>query len=97
MKRCQYVTEKVLAAACKALSYHHVYMEGALLKPNLVTPGHACTQIFSNEEIVVVTITALCPTVPSALSGDTFLSGGQSEEETSMNLSAINKCSLLKP
>lgn len=42
LKRCQYVTEKVLAAVYKALSDHHVYLEGTLLKPNMVTPGHAC-------------------------------------------------------
>uniref|UniRef100_A0A8B9R0D8 Fructose-bisphosphate aldolase n=1 Tax=Anas platyrhynchos TaxID=8839 RepID=A0A8B9R0D8_ANAPL len=41
LKRCQYVTEKVLAAVYKALSDHHVYLEGTLLKPNMVTPGRA--------------------------------------------------------
>ncbi|OBS68796.1 hypothetical protein A6R68_02652 [Neotoma lepida] len=46
LKRCQYVTEKVLAAVYKALSDHRVYLEGTLLKPNMVTPGHACTQNF---------------------------------------------------
>ncbi|KAG3263994.1 hypothetical protein H1C71_000282 [Ictidomys tridecemlineatus] len=40
LKRCQYVTEKVLAAVYKALSDHHIYLEGTLLKPNMVTPGH---------------------------------------------------------
>ncbi|KAL0197305.1 hypothetical protein M9458_005845, partial [Cirrhinus mrigala] len=41
LKRCQYVTEKVLAAVYKALSDHHVYLEGTLLKPNMVTAGHS--------------------------------------------------------
>nr|KAF6289582.1 aldolase, fructose-bisphosphate C [Pipistrellus kuhlii] len=45
LKRCQYVTEKVLAAVYKALSDHHVYLEGTLLKPNMVTPGHACPNL----------------------------------------------------
>ncbi|XP_031244155.1 fructose-bisphosphate aldolase A isoform X1 [Mastomys coucha] len=97
LKRCQYVTEKVLAAVYKALSDHHVYLEGTLLKPNMVTPGHACTQKFSNEEIAMATVTALRRTVPPAVPGVTFLSGGQSEEEASINLNAINKCPLLKP
>uniref|UniRef100_A0A2K6BHZ2 Fructose-bisphosphate aldolase n=1 Tax=Macaca nemestrina TaxID=9545 RepID=A0A2K6BHZ2_MACNE len=82
LKRCQYVTEKVLAAVYKALSDHHIYLEGTLLKPNMVTPGHACTQKFSHEEIAMATVTAL---------------RRQSEEEASINLNAINKCLLLKP
>ncbi|KAI5939937.1 Fructose-bisphosphate aldolase A [Manis javanica] len=97
LKRCQYVTEKVLAAVYKALSDHHIYLEGTLLKPNMVTPGHACTQKFSHEEIAMATVTALRRTVPPAVPGITFLSGGQSEEEASINLNAINKCRLLKP
>ncbi len=39
MQTCQYVTEKVLAATYKALSEHHVFLEGTLLKPNMVTAG----------------------------------------------------------
>ncbi|XP_059011674.1 fructose-bisphosphate aldolase A isoform X1 [Mustela lutreola] len=97
LKRCQYVTEKVLAAVYKALSDHHIYLEGTLLKPNMVTPGHACTQKYSHEEIAMATVTALRRTVPPAVTGITFLSGGQSEEEASINLNAINKCPLLKP
>nr|XP_025862475.1 fructose-bisphosphate aldolase A-like [Vulpes vulpes] len=97
LKRCQYVTEKVLAAVYKALSDHHIYLEGTLLKPNMVTPGHACTYKYSHEEIAMATVTALRCTVPPAVTGITFLSGGQSEEEASINLNAINKCPLLKP
>uniref|UniRef100_A0A674K8T4 Fructose-bisphosphate aldolase n=1 Tax=Terrapene triunguis TaxID=2587831 RepID=A0A674K8T4_9SAUR len=98
LKRCQYVTEKVLAAVYKALSDHHVYLEGTLLKPNMVTPGHACTKKYSHEEIAMATVTALRRTVPPAVPGGiTFLSGGQSEEEASLNLNAINKCPLHRP
>ncbi|XP_015284049.1 PREDICTED: fructose-bisphosphate aldolase A-like, partial [Gekko japonicus] len=67
LKRCQYVTEKVLAAVYKALSDHHVYLEGSLLKPNMVTPGHACTKKYSAEEIAMATVTALRRTVPPAV------------------------------
>ncbi|CAD7673439.1 unnamed protein product [Nyctereutes procyonoides] len=97
LKRCQYVTEKVLAAVYKALSDRHTYLEGTLLKPNMVTPGQACTHKYSHEEIAMATVTALRSTVPPAVTGITFLSGGQSEEEASINLNAINKCPLLKP
>ncbi|XP_037125181.1 fructose-bisphosphate aldolase C-B isoform X2 [Syngnathus acus] len=97
LKRCQYVTEKVLAAVYKALSDHHIYLEGTLLKPNMVTAGHACPTKYSNEEIAMATVTALRRTVPPAVTGVTFLSGGQSEEEASVNLNAINTCPLAKP
>ncbi|KAM6298179.1 fructose-bisphosphate aldolase A, partial [Podargus strigoides] len=97
LKHCQYVTEKVLAAVYKALSDHHVYLEGTLLKPNMVTPGHACTKKYSPEEIAMATVTALRRTVPPAVPGITFLSGGQSEEEASVNLNAINRCPLPRP
>uniref|UniRef100_A0A8C3CER5 Fructose-bisphosphate aldolase n=1 Tax=Cairina moschata TaxID=8855 RepID=A0A8C3CER5_CAIMO len=97
LKRCQYVTEKVLAAVYKALSDHHVYLEGTLLKPNMVTPGHSCPTKYSPEEIAMATVTALRRTVPPAVPGVTFLSGGQSEEEASINLNAINTCPLVRP
>nr|KAF6289574.1 aldolase, fructose-bisphosphate C [Pipistrellus kuhlii] len=97
LKRCQYVTEKVLAAVYKALSDHHVYLEGTLLKPNMVTPGHACPIKYSPEEVAMATVTALRRTVPPAVPGVTFLSGGQSEEEASLNLNAINRCPLPRP
>lgn len=97
LKRCQYVTEKVLAACYKALSDHHVYLEGTLLKPNMVTAGHSCPTKYTNEQIAMATVTALRRTVPPAVTGVTFLSGGQSEEEASINLNAINTCPLKKP
>uniref|UniRef100_A0A2K5R0R4 Fructose-bisphosphate aldolase n=1 Tax=Cebus imitator TaxID=2715852 RepID=A0A2K5R0R4_CEBIM len=94
LKRCQYVTEKVLAAVYKALSDHHIYLEGTLLKPNMVTPGYACTQNFSQEEIAVVTVTALRCTIPPCTPPPPCC---QSEEQASINLNAINKWPLLKP
>ncbi|XP_032901770.1 fructose-bisphosphate aldolase C [Amblyraja radiata] len=97
LKKCQYVTEKVLGAVYKALSDHHIYLEGTLLKPNMVTPGHSCPTKYSPEEIATATVTALRRTVPPAVPGVTFLSGGQSEEEATVNLNAINKCPLSKP
>nr|KAF6414903.1 aldolase, fructose-bisphosphate C [Molossus molossus] len=69
LRRCQYVTEKVLAAVYKALSDHHVYLEGTLLKPNMVTPGHACPNKYSPEEVAMATVTALRRTVPPAVPG----------------------------
>uniref|UniRef100_A0A8C0RJ45 Fructose-bisphosphate aldolase n=2 Tax=Canis lupus familiaris TaxID=9615 RepID=A0A8C0RJ45_CANLF len=91
------ICQQVLAAVYKALSDHHVYLEGTLLKPNMVTPGHACPIKYSSEEIAMATVTALRRTVPPAVPGVTFLSGGQSEEEASLNLNAINRCPLPRP
>ncbi|XP_043942215.1 fructose-bisphosphate aldolase A [Protopterus annectens] len=97
LKRCQYVSEKVLAAVYKALSDHHVYLEGTLLKPNMVTAGHACPTKYKPEEVGMATVVALRRNVPAAVPGVVFLSGGQSEEEATIHLNAINQCPLLKP
>ncbi|KAM8910879.1 fructose-bisphosphate aldolase B [Spinachia spinachia] len=97
LQRCQYVTEKVLAAVYKALSDHHVYLEGTLLKPNMVTAGHSCTKKYTPQEVAMATVTALRRTVPASVPGICFLSGGQSEEEASTNLSAINQVPLHRP
>nr|XP_057919446.1 fructose-bisphosphate aldolase B [Doryrhamphus excisus] len=97
LQRCQYVTEKVLAAVYKALSDHHVYLEGTLLKPNMVTAGHSCAKKFTPQEVAMATVTALRRTVPAAVPGICFLSGGQSEEEASLNLNAINRVPLERP
>ncbi|XP_015593163.1 fructose-bisphosphate aldolase [Cephus cinctus] len=96
LARCQQVTEEVLAAVYKALSDHNVYLEGTLLKPNMVTPGQSAPKA-TPQEIAAATVTALSRTVPPAVTGVTFLSGGQSEEEASVNLDAINKFPGKKP
>ncbi|XP_063814522.1 fructose-bisphosphate aldolase B-like [Pseudophryne corroboree] len=97
LQRCQYETEKVLSAVYAALIQHHVYLEGTLLKPNMVTGGQSCPQKFTPEQVGMATVTALRRTVPAAVPGICFLSGGQSEEEASLNLNAMNRCSLLRP
>jgi len=97
LERCQKVSEKVLAAVYKALSDHHVYLEGTLLKPNMVTPGQSCSKKYAPKDIAKATVTTLQRTVPVAVPGITFLSGGQSEEEASVHLDALNKYPGKKP
>lgn len=63
----------------------------------MVTPGQSCPNKASPQEIAAATVTALLRTVPPAVPGITFLSGGQSEEEASVNLDAINKFPANKP
>lgn len=61
---------QVLAAVYKAMSDHHVYLEGTLLKPNMVTAGHSCPTKYSPEEVAMASITALRRTVPPAVTGE---------------------------
>jgi len=97
LERCQKVTEKVLAAVYKALSDHNVYLEGTLLKPNMVTAGQSHAKKATPQEVARATVEALQRTVPPAVPGIVFLSGGQSEEEASINLNAINQYAGKKP
>ncbi|KAL9444764.1 hypothetical protein AB3S75_017864 [Citrus x aurantiifolia] len=96
IKTCAAVTETVLAAVYKALNDHHVLLEGTLLKPNMVAPGSDSPKVAA-EVIAEYTVTALRRTVPPAVPGIVFLSGGQSEEEATVNLNAMNKLEVLKP
>lgn len=91
------VTEEVLAFTYKALSDHKVFLEGSLLKPNMVTAGHGCQKKFTPQENASATVIALQRTVPAAVPGITFLSGGQSEEDATINLNAINSFPGRKP
>ena len=54
----------------KALSDHHVYLEGALLKPNMVAAGQACPKKYTPQEVGMATVTALRRTVPAAVPGE---------------------------
>ncbi|KAK6123848.1 hypothetical protein DH2020_042415 [Rehmannia glutinosa] len=96
IKKCAAATETVLAAVYKALNDHHVLLEGTLLKPNMVTPGSDSPKV-APEVIAEYTVAALRRTVPPAVPGIVFLSGGQSEEEATVNLNAMNKLEVLKP
>jgi fructose-bisphosphate aldolase class I len=91
------VTEEVLSFVYKALHDHHIYLEGTLLKPNMVTAGQSCATKYTPEQVADATVCALRRTVPSAVPGVTFLSGGQSEEDATIHLNAINKVPLLRP
>lgn len=91
IERTQFVTEKVLAATFKALNDQHVLLEGILLKPNMVCPGNTCKDKPNPVDVARRTVQALSRTVPPAVPGINFLSGGWSEEEASQYLNEINK------
>jgi len=92
---CAAVTEKVLAAQFASLALHGVYLEGAVLKPNMVKNGIKGPRA-SHDEVAAATITALMRTVPPAMPGIFFLSGEtaldeDNEEVATLNLNAMNK------
>ncbi|KAK5638419.1 hypothetical protein RI129_012714 [Pyrocoelia pectoralis] len=95
--RCQRVTEKVLVAVYTALHEHDVYLEGTVLKCNMVTAGQLHDVSLTSDTIARATVATLQRTVPAAIAGITFLSGGQSEEKATVNLNAINRCTGKKP
>jgi len=91
IEKCAEVSEHVFAEVMKAMIDQKLILEGTLLKPNMVTPGQECPDKKSAEEIAWVTVRTLSRSIVPALCGVCFLSGGQSEEEASMNLSEMNK------
>lgn len=90
-------TTRVLAAVYARLNLHGVYLEGTLLKPNMVCPGSDCKTKYTPYDVARATVTVLQRTVPPAVAGVTFLSGGQSEEEATVHLNAINQVEGAKP
>jgi len=90
IERCEAVTSRVLERVFAELDAHRVFFEGMLLKPNMVIPGLKCPQQESPERIAEATIRCMRRYVPAAVPGLVFLSGGQSAEDATANLNAIN-------
>jgi len=91
INRCAEVSEHVFAVVMKAMLDHKLIIEGTLLKPNMITPGSECAEKKSAQEIAWMTVRTLSRSIVPALPGVCFLSGGQSEEEASLNLNAMNQ------
>jgi len=91
IEQCAAASEEVFGAVMAALLHHKVIIEGILLKPNMVTPGSDSADKKSNQEIAWYTVRTLSRTMVPALPGVVFLSGGQSEEDASLNLNEMNK------
>ena len=90
LERCREVTEQVLQTVFNQLYTQGVMLEGMLLKPNMVLPGLDCPNQATLDGVADVTVTCLLQTVPSAVPGVAFLSGGQSAELASARLNAMN-------
>jgi fructose-bisphosphate aldolase, class I len=89
--RCEALTEWVLKTVYEELYYAKVRLEGTVLKPNMVVPGKKCSKRASVEEVAEKTVRVLKSCVPAAVPGIAFLSGGQSDEEATAHLDAINR------
>ena len=88
--RCEAVTSQVLQAVFAELDAHHVLFEGMLLKPNMVIAGMQCAQQAGVRQVAEATLRCLRRHVPAAVPGIVFLSGGQSAEDATDHLNAMN-------
>jgi len=87
---CAKVTEWVLKETFQQLYYANVALEGMVLKPNMVISGMKCAKQASVDEVAQRTVEILKRCVPSAVPGIAFLSGGQSDEQATAHLNAMN-------
>lgn len=93
LEKCKEVTAKVLKIVFEKLADHEVFLEGILLKPNMVISGKESTTQASAQEIAQTTIETFKEIVPAEVPGIVFLSGGQTPDKATENLAEINKIS----
>jgi fructose-bisphosphate aldolase, class I len=91
IETCYKVTTNVLNECYNELAIQKVSLKGTVLKPNMIVPGTKSSTKVTSEEIAKKTLDCLKKNVPSEVPGIAFLSGGQSEQEASKNLNAVNK------
>ena len=97
LDRCARVTEATQQVVFRALRLHGVALEGMLLKPNMVIPGTDHDDQASVAEVAEATLALLKRTVPAAVPGIVFLSGGQSDRVATAHLDAMNRLSANPP
>jgi fructose-bisphosphate aldolase class I len=90
LEQCRKVTEEVLRNVFIQLNCQRVLLEGMILKPNMVLPGLTCPKQESVVEVADATVKCLLRTVPVAVPGVAFLSGGQPSELASVRLNEMN-------
>jgi fructose-bisphosphate aldolase class I len=91
IERSFHVTSRVLFAVFTELADQKVQLEGTLLKPNMVLSGYDASERAGADEVAEETIRCFKRHVPAAVPGIVFLSGGQSDEDATANLNAMNK------
>jgi len=97
IEQCAEVSEQAFHALFHALHRHRVQLEFTILKPNMVLPGKQYSRKASPEEVAARTVAILKRTVPPALPTINFLSGGQTPEEATANLNAMNRLDTVRP
>ncbi len=90
LRRCEEATTTVLLAVFDELAKQRVALEGMVLKPNMVVSGKECPTQASASEVADATVRTLSRTVPAAVPGIAFLSGGQSDADATNHLNEIN-------
>ena len=90
-KECYEKTSEVLNKCFEELILHKVDLKGIILKPNMILAGNKSKDKISSEEVAKLTLECLKNSVPKEVAGIAFLSGGQSEVESTENLNLINK------
>ncbi len=91
IETCYEVTEVTLRALFDALYQHNVALEGTILKASMVLPGKDSDDSASVDDVAEATLMCLKSTVPAILPGIVFLSGGQSDEDATAHLDAMNR------
>jgi fructose-bisphosphate aldolase class I len=89
--RCYEMSQRVLNKTFQELRIQRVALEGMILKPNMVVPGKESPKQASVEEVAEKTVRLLKNCVPAAVPGIAFLSGGQSDEDATAHLNAMNR------
>ncbi len=95
IETCYQVTEATLRALFGALYEQNVLLEGTILKASMVVPGKDCPEQASVEDVAESTVMCLKSTVPAILPGVVFLSGGQTDEQSTAHLNAMNRLGTL--
>lgn len=91
LERCAEVTRETLHCVYHELDRHRVILEATLLKPNMVLPGNRFGAAVEDARIAEATLAVMRDSVPASVPGIVFLSGGQTDEEATARLSAINR------
>merc|ERR1712176_1718504 len=91
------IQENVVTTTYKYLQENGVMLEGSLLKPSMTVCGVECENKPTPAEVAAKTVQTLSRSIPSAIPGVTFLSGGISEEDSSIYLNEINKIDRVAP
>jgi len=91
MEKCEHVTAWMLKETFQELFYAGIALEGIVLKPNMIVPGKGSKTRATYEQVAEATVRVLKNCVPGAVPGIAFLSGGQTDEEATANLDAMNR------